>query len=90
MKIDNVKLAQGNIFPGIRFLARKYLNISFVKAPLKIIFNSLVDVLAKLKNLNSRQSISGTGNWKCCLIYTKRIQPRYLKKLSSPVWLLSI
>ena len=49
MKMDNVKLAQGNIFPGIRFLVRKYLNISFVKAPLKIIFNSLVDILAKLK-----------------------------------------
>ncbi|KKR75677.1 MAG: Ata11 protein, partial [Parcubacteria group bacterium GW2011_GWE2_40_8] len=47
--MDNVKLAQGNIFQRIRFIFRKYLNISFIKEPLKIILNLLVNILAKLK-----------------------------------------
>jgi len=47
--MDNVKLAQGNIFQGIRFVVRKRLNIPFIKAPLKIILNLLVNILAKLK-----------------------------------------
>src|SRR3990167_9467361 len=40
--MDNVKLAQGNIF-------QKYLNISFIKEPLKIMLNLLVNMGAKLK-----------------------------------------
>ena len=47
--MDNVKLAQGNIFQGIRFIVRKYLNISFIKEPFKIILILLVNILAKLK-----------------------------------------
>lgn len=47
--MDNVKLAQGNIFQGLRILVRKYLNFNFFKKPIKIILNLSANVLAKLK-----------------------------------------